>query len=87
MVLWWNNWWFGVEKLGALHAYANTLPDTGPYNSVDLGMLKQLDQMVNELDEKQSSGIQVHITLLLQKKAMVALPEDTAALLRVSSIV
>lgn len=78
--LWWHHWWFEVERLGALNAYAKTLPDTGPYNSVQLGMLKQLDQMVNDLEKK--SGAQAHLTLQLGSKAMAALPEDTAELLR-----
>lgn len=79
--LWLNHWWNGAGRLGALNAYAKALPDTGPYNSDQLGMLKQLDQMVNDLQIQ--SGVQAHLTLLLRSKAMIALPEDTAELLRV----
>lgn len=78
---WWYNWWYGVNKLGAVNAYATTLPAKGPYDSVQLGMLKQLDKMVNELEK--SSGTQVHLTMLLRERAMSALPDNTAALLQV----
>ena len=79
---WWHNWWFGVNKQGAINAYATALPKEGPYNSVQLGMLRQLDQMVTDLEK--ASGTQVHLTMLLRERAMAALPESTAALLRVS---
>ncbi|CAM9586326.1 unnamed protein product [Ectocarpus fasciculatus] len=77
---WWYNWWYGTQKLGTLNAYATALPKTGPYDSVQLGMLKKLDQMVSDLEL--ASGIQVHLTMVLRERAMVALPEDTAALLK-----
>lgn len=72
---------FRIEELGVLDTYAKKLPEEGPYNSVQLGELKELDVMVSSLEK--SSGIQVHLTMLLRKRAMAALPDDTAALLRV----
>jgi len=84
---WWYNWWYGVEKMGALNAYANALPLTGPYDSVQLGNLKKIDEMLNSpgFVTKTSTGLQVHLTMLLRERAMIALPEDTAALLQVYS--
>ncbi|CAM9461459.1 unnamed protein product, partial [Ectocarpus fasciculatus] len=77
---WWYNWWYGTQKLKALDAYASRLPETGPYDSVQLGMLKKLDQMVSDLE--MPSGIQVHLVMVLRERAMTALPKDTAALLK-----
>ena len=83
--LWWHKWWLGrAHKLGVLKAYAAELPEEGPYNSVQLGMLKQLDQMVNDLDcHEKTTGTQVHLAIILRERAMAALPENTAELLRV----
>jgi len=82
--LWWGKWWSGVHKLATLKAYADELPETGPYNSVQMGKLKQLDQMANELDSfEKKSGTMVFLNMTLRERAMAALPEDTAELLRV----
>eukprot|EP00903_Cladosiphon_okamuranus_P009929 g9426.t1 len=81
--LWWGKWWSGAHKLGTLKAYAEELPEEGPYNSAHLGMLKQLDQMVSDLDcFEKKSGVYVYLTMILRERAMAALPGDTTKLLR-----
>eukprot|EP00752_Nemacystus_decipiens_P018566 g16645.t1 len=85
--LWWGKWWSGVHKLATLKAYAEELPEKGPYNSVHLGKLKQLDQMVSDLDDfERKSGTIVYLSMVLRERAMAALPENTAELLRAKNM-
>eukprot|EP00752_Nemacystus_decipiens_P016983 g15208.t1 len=85
--LWWGKWWSGVHKLATLKIYAEELPEKGPYNSVHLGKLKQLDQMVSDLDDfERKSGTIVYLTMVLRERAMAALPENTAELLRAKNM-